>query len=353
MRFGGAQVGDGQPCFIVYEAGPTHDGLESAKQLVDLASEAGAGAIKFQIFDPDRLVSDKSQLFSYEVLIDADSGKTETIEEPLYDIFVRRALSKQGWREIKKYCDRLNLMFFATVGFEDELSLLEDLNCESIKIASADVNHWPLIERAAKTGMCLQLDTGNATLGEVEEAVDIIRSTGNERIIIHQCPSNYPASVSSINLRLIETLRQMFPYPIAYSDHSPGADMDIAAISLGANLVEKTITMDRTTRSVEHMFSLAPSEMKSFVWRLRDVESAMGIGRRVMLAEEKEKRVMARRSVFLVEDAKKGTSISDLKIDYRRPGDGIAPDEWVKLKTGRLKADLASDTKLSLRDLDL
>src|SRR3546814_10453455 len=138
VKFGTRRVGDGQPCFITYEAGPTHSGLESAKRLASLAAEAKADAVKFQVIDPDRLVADRKQLFTYEVLVDRDSGATESISEPLYDILCRRALAKDEWRELKRHCDSLGLAFFATIGFEDEIELLEELRCDSIKIASAD-----------------------------------------------------------------------------------------------------------------------------------------------------------------------------------------------------------------------
>ena len=146
-------------------AGPTHDGLESAKALVTMAAEAGADAVKFQIFDPDRLVADRKQMFSYDILVDRDSGETETIEEPLYDILKRRCLEESQWLELKAHSDSLGLAFFGTIGFEEDLDLLVRMKCDSVKIASADVNHIPLIRKAAATGMCLQLDTGNATLG--------------------------------------------------------------------------------------------------------------------------------------------------------------------------------------------
>ena len=304
VRFGNRQVGDGQPCFITYEAGPTHSGLDSAKRLASLAAEAKADAIKFQVLDPDRLVSDRKQLFTYEVLADRDSGARETVSEPLYDILCRRALNKDEWRTLKRHCDGLGLAFFATVGFEDEIELLEELNCDSIKIASADVNHTPLLRRAAKSGMCLQLDTGNATIGEIEAAVDLIRGEGNENIIIHHCPSGYPARLESINLNVIPTLKRMFPYPVAYSDHTPGWDMDLAAVALGANLVEKTISEDRATRSVEHIMSIEPAEMTQFIAVIRDLEIAMGSPRRMMSPAEVEKRNANRRSVHLRRDLK-------------------------------------------------
>ena len=140
---------------------------------------------------------------------------------------------------MKQLSDEKQLAFFATVGFEEDIELLVKLGCDSIKIASADVNHFPLIRQAARTGMCIQIDTGNATLGEVEAAIDIIQTEGNDGIIIHHCPSGYPAHLESINLNIIPSLKRLFPFPIAFSDHTPGWEMDIAAIALGANLLER------------------------------------------------------------------------------------------------------------------
>ena len=279
-------IGDGFPCYITFEIGPTHEGLVSAKRLIKHASDAGADAVKFQIFDPDRLVADKNQMFSYSILKDKETGEIETIEEPLYDILSRRCLSEKSWLDIKSYCDKLGIAFFSTVGFDEDINLLEKLNCHSIKIASADVNHLPLLRRAAKTEMCIQLDTGMATLGEIERAADVIRSEGNESIIIHQCPSGYPARLQSINLKIIQTLKKMFPYPIAFSDHTPGNEMDIAAVVFGANMVEKTITRERMRPSVEHIMSIEPKEMKDFVRTIRELEKALGSGRRIMHNDE-------------------------------------------------------------------
>jgi sialic acid synthase SpsE len=353
VQFGKRRVGDGQPCFITYEAGPTHAGLESAMRLADLTAAAKADAIKFQVIDPDRLVADRSQLFTYDVLIDRDSGETETVSEPLYDILCRRALSKDDWRVLKRHCDAHRLAFFATVGFEDEIELLEELGCDSIKIASADVNHTPLLRRAAKSGMCLQLDTGNATIGEIEAAVDVIRGEGNENIIIHHCPSGYPARLESINLHVIPTLKRMFPYPVAYSDHTPGWDMDLAAVALGANLVEKTITEDRTTRSVEHIMSIEPHDMVAFIAVIRDLEVAMGSPRRMMSPPEVERRNANRRSVHLRQDLAAGSVLDLPDLDFRRPGTGIPPTETDRLVGKSLRVAKAAGERLDWADLDL
>ncbi|MDA8164123.1 MAG: N-acetylneuraminate synthase family protein [Desulfobacteraceae bacterium] len=348
---GGKEISAEKPCFITFEAGPTHNSLTSAKELARHAAEAGADAIKFQIFDPDRLVADRKQLFSYEVLKDRETGAVETVTEPLYDILVRRCLSQGEWRELKAFCDTLGLSFFATIGFEEDIDLLVQLGCPSIKIASADVDHTPLIRKAARTGMCVQLDTGSATIGEVEKAVDVIRAEGNEDIIIHHCPSGYPAHLESINLKVIPTLKRMFSYPIAFSDHTPGWDMDIAAIALGAQMVEKTITLDRMTRSVEHVMSLEPPDMRKFIRAVRYLEKAMGQPRRVLHSAEREKRKAIRRSLFLRGPARKGQRLGDVDVEFRRPGFGIPPNRFEELQDACVNNDLPAGHMLALSDL--
>ena len=198
VYFGDRLVGGGAPCFVTFEVGPTHNGLESAKRLVRHAADSGADAIKFQMLNPDRLIADHHVPFTYSVLVDRDTGATEEIEEPLYELLKRRALNREEWRDLKEYSDSLGLAFFATAGFPEEIEFLIELGCHSIKIASADVNHKPLIRQAAATGVCLQIDTGNANLGEIEAAVDLILGEGNENIIIHHCPSGYPARLEGI-----------------------------------------------------------------------------------------------------------------------------------------------------------
>lgn len=348
-------IGDGHPCYIVFEAGPTHNGLESALRLASAAAVAGADAIKFQVLDPDRLVADKHMEISYQVLLDKSTGETKTVSEPLYDILCRRTLTWQEWDQLSRYCEVLGLAFFATAMFEDEIHKLEEISCHSIKIASGDVNHWPLIREAAQTNMVIQLDTGNATIGEIENAVDVAVQEGCEDIIIHQCPSGYPARLESVNLRIIPTLKQMFGVPVAYSDHVPGWSMDIAAVAMGANLVEKTITEDRTTPSIEHIMSVEPQDAQRFVQEIRDLEIAMGSPRRVMSEQEKQNRLNVRRSAYIKNlTGSSGQGLSDIEVEYRRPGDGIGPDEFERLaNSGAITrySGLPPKKKLSYSDI--
>jgi sialic acid synthase SpsE len=199
--------------------------------------------------------------------------------------------------------------------------------------------------------MCLQLDTGNATIGEIEAAIDDIRAVGNENIIIHHCPTGYPARLEGINLRVIQTLKQIFPYPVGFSDHSRGWEMDVAAVALGADLVEKTITEDSTTRSAEHIMSLEPPEMAAFVQLMHDLKVAFGKPRRIMAEAEKVKRTAVRRSVHLINGAKAGTSVDKLEIAFRRPGFGIGPELWPTLSGMKLRVDLPAGHRLAITDL--
>jgi sialic acid synthase SpsE len=351
IKLGNKMIGEGQPTFITFEAGPTHNGLESAKRLVKHAAEAGGDAIKFQIFDPDELIADRSLLYTYDVLVDKETGEIETITEPLHDIFVRRSMTESEWKELKSYSDSLGLTFFATIGDKLGLELVKSIGCHSIKVASADVNYLPWLREIAKVGVSIQLDTGNATFGEIEQAIDVIRSEGNDQIIIHNCPSGYPAHIDSINLNMLPNLKNIFDCPVAYSDHSPGEIMDVAAIALGANLVEKTITEDRTTRSVEHIMSLEPHEMSSFVKTIREVERAMGHPRRIMSEAEKKSRLNVRRSLILDQDVKSGQVLKDVKVKFKRPGYGIAPDDYEKMLDLSFTKDFSLGYAVSVHDL--
>lgn len=351
ITMGARTIGDGHPCFITFEAGATHTGVESAMQLIDIAAESGVDAVKFHIFDAARLVADKKQLFSYDILLDRKTGATKSVQESLYEILSRRYLEREDWWKVKKYADSRGLAFFATVGFEDDADFVKELGCDSIKIGSSDVNHLPLIVHAAKTGLCIQLDTGNATIGEIETAVDAVYSTGNRRVIVHQCPSGYPARIPSIQLRMIPAMKEIFDFPIAYSDHTPGWEMDVAAVALGANLVEKTITLDRTAHSPEHIFSLEKEEASQFVQVIRDVEAAMGGPRRVMSPEQLQKRKMTRRSAFLKTQKKQGDTIEDGDVEFRRPGTGISPVEHESLAGMTLLRDVGAGEMLHWTDL--
>ena len=337
--------------FIVLEAGPTHNGLESAKALIKIASDSGADAIKFQMIDTDRLIADKNIMFGYQFLEIDEYGNENfiPIEEPLADILKRRELTRDEWRDVKRYCDELGIYMFSTATYKEEVDfLVDDLKIDSIKVNSGDVNDLQFIRYCAKKGVNIQLDTGNADIWEIERAVIEAEEAGCHNIIIHLCPSGYPAHLESIHLNMITTLRQMFPnYGIAFSDHSPGWDMDIAAVALGVVMVEKTITLDRTIKSCEHSFSLEQDTVKKFVQSIRDVEKALGSTRRNIPTAIKQSRKKTRRSPYALRDIPAGEAITLHDFDFKRPGFGITSEEFEFFVEKKLKIDIKKGKALT------
>jgi len=321
--------------YVVLEAGPTHYGIESAKELALLAKDAGANAVKYQLLYADRLMADKTIPFNYDYLSIDDEGKEvfTTTTEPLYDILARRELTKEEWISLKNYCDEIGITMFSTATYKDEVDfLVDELKISSLKINSSDVNDLSFIRYCAGKGVNIQLDTGNADIWEIERAIIEAEDAGCQNIIIHLCPSGYPAHVESINLNMMKTLKLMFPhYAIAFSDHSPNYHMDMAAVALGADMVEKTITLDRTIKSCEHSFSLEKKEAIKFVKSVREVELALGSTRRVMPKEAKEKRRATRRSPYALKALNIGDIICENDFEFKRPGFGIVSEDFTAL----------------------
>ena len=349
LKINNTLIGPNNPPYITFEAGPTHNGFVSARNLIEKAAESGADAIKFQIINADKLISNKNQLFTYQIL--KKDGGLETVRESIYTILKRRSLKDDQWESLKKFADKKRIAFFATVGFPEEIDFLKEIGCESIKIASADLNHYPLLEAAAKSGLTIQIDTGMSTIKEVKKAVEILLKNKNDKILIHHCPSGYPAKIENINLNIINTLKKEFDCPVGFSDHSPGSSTDIAAVALGADLIEKTITKSRYTTSIEHMFSLELNELNEFVKTVKNIKKSFGKKYRVINNIENNNRIMSRRSIFLSKNAKKGTYIKDCELIFRRPGNGISVDSLEKIKDKKLKRNMKKFEILTKRDL--
>lgn len=352
ITIGGTPLGVGKKVFVVFEAGPTHDGFETACKLVDVAVEAGADAVKFQTVDVDEIMPDRTQQFTYEYLADRATGRFETISESLWEILKRRELTWDEWRKLYEYCKNAGVAFFSTATNERELEFLASLGCDTVKICSGDITYHHLLRLAARYDWAVQIDTGGATLAEVENAIEVLEEAGCDKIIINHCPSGYPARLESINLRVITTLLGLYPnYVVAFSDHTPGSVMDVAAISLGAQMIEKTITLDRTIRSPEHIMSLEPHEASDFIKNVREVEIALGNPRRLMCAEERAGREGARRSLYYAQDFSAGHILKQEDLEYARPGNGIAAHlDSLVLGRGLLK-DVTKGDKISFDEL--
>jgi N,N'-diacetyllegionaminate synthase len=313
-------------CKIVFEIGPTHSGLRSALSLIGAAAAAGADAVKFQMIDADKLMNNPHQEFSYGIL--NNLGRYETVSESLYEILKRRELTKDEWLEIISFTKMKGLEFYTTVTTLEELEFALVAGVDSIKIASGDITFHQLIREAAKSGLLVQIDTGNATMEEIEEAINVIRSCGNNSILVHHCPPGYPARDDEVFIETLSYIKEKFDVEAAFSDHSPGWHMDIAALSKGVSLIEKTLTLNKETRSPEHMFSLTPEEATIFVKQIRSVESALKPGIRTIDENSKIKMRNVRRSPYAISDMSAGEIVEISDVIYQRPAISFEPNEF-------------------------
>ena len=326
FAIGKLMLGAGHPVYVAFEIGPTMRGLGSALRLTQAAAAARADAIKVQILDAQRLVGDPALTVVWR---EAGDGACEA---PMREVLGRRALSRDQWRALRRDARERGLDFIATVDFPETLAIAVDLAADALKVCSGDVTHTEWVKEVAAAGVPIMIDTGSATLGDVERAVEACLSAGNPRLVIHHCPTGYPARLGSVNLRVLTTLRQMFPdFPIAFSDHVSGFAMDVAAVALGASMIEKTLTEDCQTPGPEHVMSIEPHEAAGFVQQIRDVEQALGHPRRRLSAEEEAGKQRARRSLYAARDLAAGEALTPDAVEWRRPGGGIGPAAWLAM----------------------
>ncbi|MBI3616066.1 MAG: N-acetylneuraminate synthase [Candidatus Omnitrophica bacterium] len=329
IEVAGRRIGPGEPCFIIAEAGVNHNGkIESAKRLVDRAAEAGADSVKFQTFRADRLASDQ----------------TRTMLKQL-------ELSERDHRELLEHCRKRGIQFLSTPFEEESADFLEQLGVAAFKIPSGEVTNLSFLSHLARKGKPLILSTGMSTLEEVEEAVRVIRETGNRKLVLLHCVSRYPADPKEANLRAMVTMGSRFSVPIGYSDHTLGSEVALAAVALGACVIEKHFTLDRNLPGPDHRASLEPAELAALVKGIRVVESALGHGRKEPSVSEAETARIARKSLVALRDIPAGTSLTRKFIGVKRPGDGLPPSMLTRVIGQIAKADIPADTLLTLEML--
>jgi N-acetylneuraminate synthase len=339
----GREVGANRPCFFIAEAGVNHNGsLELAHQLVETAARAGADAVKFQTFKAERLATPEAAKAAYQ--------RRETDpEESQYEMLRRLELSPAAHRELAEHCRRERIMFLSTPFDEESADLLNDLGVPAFKVPSGELTNLPFLSYVARFGKPLIVSTGMAGLGEVEAAVRAVRATGNEEIILLHCVSNYPADPVDVNLRAIETMTRAFGVPAGYSDHTEGTEVSLAAVALGACVVEKHFTLDRTLPGPDHRASLEPLELTALVRGIRVIESALGDGRKEPAAAEAETAAVARRSLVAARSLAAGTTLAEEMIAMKRPGTGLPPSMRSYLIGRVLRAPVREGELLSLQ----
>ena len=328
IRIGNRIVGEEEPCFIIAEAGVNHNGsVEMAKKLIDTAKEAGVDAVKFQTFKTEEIVTKSAKKALYQ-------KETTGLQESQYEMLKKLELKEDDFKELASYAEKRGIIFLSSPFDEESADLLEQLKVPVFKVGSGEITNFPLLKHIAKKEKPIILSTGMATLGEVEEALNVIRSEGVEDVILLHCVSNYPARIEDVNLRAMETLKQAFKNPVGFSDHTLGITAPIAAVALGACVIEKHFTLDRNSPGPDHKASLEPDELKEMVKTIRDVEKALGGGIKRPTKEEEEVKKVVRRSIVAKMDIFEGAIITEDMLDVKRPGMGIEP-KYVDMVVGR------------------
>ena len=327
--------------FIIAEVGSNHNRSSSlAKEMIDAASEAGADAAKFQIYSAPTLYSAKDdERLGYDGR--SVTKLIESVETP-----------REWLPELSEYCRKKGILFFAApfdIAAVDELDAVSKL----FKIASFEIVDLPLIRKIASKGKPIIIATGLANMGEIEDALDACRELGNENVALLQCASCYPSPASIMNLRSMETMRLAFGVPVGLSDHTLGIHISVAAAAMGAQIIEKHFTMDRNMKGPDHSFAIEPGELAEMVRQIRDVETALGDGKKRGPSEEEISAYhYARRSIHALVDIKRGSVITENMLISKRPGHGIRPKylQWV---AGRKAArDIDADSWITMEMLE-
>ena len=334
---------------IIAEAGVNHNGdIMIAKKLIDVASKAKVDYVKFQSFKADKLVSPIAKKADYQIknLKDKDDFQ--------YQMLKRLELSKKDHEELILYCKTKNVKFFSTAFDVDGVLYLSSLNLDAFKIPSGELTNFPYLKAVAQTGLPVILSTGMATLEEIGESIRVLNNhgTNKEDLTVLHCNTDYPTPMVDVNLKAMLKIKEKFDVNIGYSDHTIGTEIPIAAVALGAKIIEKHFTLDRNLKGPDHKASLEPKELKYMVESIRNLEQAMnGSGIKKPSQGEKKNILIARKSIHLLRDLSSGSVISEEDIIPLRPGDGICSMNWEKVLGKTLKRDVKKFHKLTWSDL--
>jgi N,N'-diacetyllegionaminate synthase len=318
VKIGDRWVGEGEPVIIIAEAGANHDRkLGQARQLIDIAVDTGADAVKFQVYSAETLYSRKTPRFSY--LKESEGDKST------FDILKDIETPREWLGELADYCHSKGITFLATPFDYEAVDQLDAVGVPAFKWASFEIVDLPLLGYAAAKGKPVLLATGMCNPEDIQDALDAVRAAGNEDIVLLQCTSLYPTQINQVNLRMMDTLKETFQLPVGLSDHSLGITVPIAAAARGACVIEKHYTISRKLKGPDHPFAIEPGELRQMVKAIREVAASLGSPVKQMLPEEAEMAKLGRRSVIAQTDIPRGTKITADMLIIKRPGYGIRP----------------------------
>lgn len=345
VKINGISIGDNYNVFIVAELGVCHEQhVELAEHFIEVASDAGIQAVKVESFQADELVLDKTITHTYGTI----NGE---ITENYYNLLKRLELTYDDIKKLKFKADKCDILFFSTVHNKKNVDVIDEIGVCAFKIASPDIINFPLLRYVATKKKPIFLDTGGAYIYEIEQAILTLEKMGIKDIIIMHNPSGYPAPPEKTDLRMISVLKKIFEYPVGLSCHTPGFDMVMAAIALGANVIEKPISRSKEIKNPEHIFSFLDVEAKDFVKRIRNLEKALGGKRRKDIDEKTLPRFIGRRGIYAKYDIKKGEKIDMDMILLAKPQKGI-PVQFIDNIIGRrAKNDIKKHNPITWDDI--
>jgi N-acetylneuraminate synthase/N,N'-diacetyllegionaminate synthase len=345
VQLGHREIGPGQSCLVVAEAGVNHNGdVELARQLVDAAADARADAVKFQMFFADNVAVAAAAKVGYQRRFAGDA-------ESQRDMLRQLELSGDDFRAIRDHCGKRDILFLSSPFDRVSADLLADLDVPAFKVGSGELTNHPLLAYIASKEKPVILSTGMSNQDEVSAAVDVVRQGGCGQIVLLHCVSCYPADIETCNLRAIATLRDRFDVPVGFSDHTIGNEAALAAVALGASVIEKHLTLGKEMYGPDHKASCEPGELNLLIQEIRTVERALGDGVKQPLACEAEIRRLARRSLVVVDDVAQGQAIEERHLSAKRPADGICPSELRKVAGRQAARALPVGTVLRWSDL--
>jgi len=334
---------------IIAEAGVNHNGdLNKAKELIDVAANAGVDFVKFQTFKADDLVSKEAKKASYQI------NNTRDDNDSQYDMLKKLELSESDHTALIKYANSKGIEFFSTAFDVKGLEYLNSLGFSMFKVPSGEITNYPYLKKIASFGKPVILSSGMASLKEIDEALQVLTSEGltNEEITVLHCNTEYPTPMRDVNLKAMNTIRSAFNVEIGYSDHTLGIEVPIAAVALGARVIEKHFTLNRNLPGPDHRASLEPNELTAMVRAIRNIEIAIqGSGIKEPSSSEKKNVGIARKSIHTKNDLKKGSILKEEDLIPLRPGDGISPMEWENIIGKELLVDYSTFQKIQLSDL--
>ena len=344
LNINGRLVGPGEPPYFIAEIGANHNGdMELCKKMIDAAYESGAHAVKFQSWGRG-LISEAE--FSRNTNY-ADTKRHFGSLEVMVEAYKFTA-SQHAY--IAEYCKEKKIDFLSSVFSEQEVDLLLGLGVDTLKVASMDVNNLPLLKYIGSKGCQVMLSTGMSSLGEIEAAVHTLKAAGSAQILLFHCISIYPPEYEDINLKNIETLSTAFDLPVGFSDHSLGTSIPLAAVAVGACVIEKHFTTDKDMDGWDHWLSASPEEMSVICNDGMNIWKALGSTVRIVSQAEVEKSLKFRRSLVLVKNVKKGDKAVLSDFEYRRPGTGVRPDEVGYVLGRAFSSDLSAGSEISWKD---